>query len=201
MSDGTDNTIYQEWRHRFESVGCAQSRYLYILLLTSVFFWALHGHLIALDKEKVPDQELPFVGIEVNSVIVWASAPIVLGVTLLAALGTFPAIKKAHNKLSNGEENFERLDVHPTAIDFIVYGKCPLGLLFYPAFLSLVYIEASWIWFCFFKSDFNFSGSKVFLTVGAIALLWCLPRLLKLWYSKFKSMLIGLIKMFAKQGK
>ncbi len=194
MSNRTDNAnCKEEWKQRFEAVGRAQGRYLYVLLLSGVFFWALHWHLIGTDREKISNQELPLVGIAVDSVIVWASAPIVLGATLLAALGTFPAIKKAHDNFGNGDEDFERRDLHPTAIDFIVYGEGPFRLLSYPAFLSLVFVEASWIWFCFFKSDLDFLGRRVFLTVGAIILLWCFPRLLRFWYSKSRSMLHEMI--------
>lgn len=186
----------EDWKRRFQAVGRAQARYLYLLLVASVFFWALHVQVMVSAPMEVADQQLPLVGVTVNRVVVWATAPIVLGFTLLAAFGTFHAIKLASDKLGTlveGDQGFERLDVSPTAIDFIVYTKSPslrrLGLLSYPGFLSVVYVEAWWIWFCLLRSDRALPGWKVLVIIGAVVLLWCTYRLVELWLSKGKSAL------------
>jgi hypothetical protein len=201
MLDEAEQATYQEWKDRFQSVGRAQARYLYILLIAGVFFLVLHLNIMTKDDAAVAEQEVPLVGAIVSRVMVWATAPIVLGFTLLGALGTFRAIDVARNKLgpsAKGGEGFERLDVNPTVIDFIVYTKSTcvgwLGLLTYPVFLLAIYVESAWIWYCFLQSSLIFPGRKIFLTFGCVILVWCILPLAKFGYSKVKSMLCKAFK-------
>lgn len=143
-----------EWHRRFEAVGRAQARYLYLLLVSGAFCWALHVQVVSVMASGPSSQELPVVGVTVNRTVDWATAPILLGFVLLAAPGTFDALLHASDMdmlriRAKGDERFERLDVSPTAIDFIVYGKSRflrrVGLFSYPFFLPVIYSEAWWI--------------------------------------------------------
>ena len=75
----------QQWRERFRAVAKAQGRYLWLLLVAGIFYLALDT---TISEVAGPlRQKLPFVGIEVDSKVVWASGSMVLGFIALAALG------------------------------------------------------------------------------------------------------------------
>jgi hypothetical protein len=183
----------KEWRERFQAVGRAQARYLYVLLVAGVFYWALHVQVMSARAATPAEQQLPAVGVAVNRDIVWGTAPIVLGCIILACLGTFHALRRASEELgapARDDAVFESMDRSSTAIDFIVYAKSGwlsrLGLLSYPVFLSLVYVEAWCLWCSVFGTSVTFFGRGVSLVVGGGILILCFPRLFGLWLSKCK---------------
>lgn len=191
MPDEKD-IIREEWKRRLHTVGRAQTRYLYVLLIVGLFYLALHLQITDKTSATNTDQQLPLIGIIVNRLVIWASAPIVLGFILLAALGTFSAIQVAKDQLKIAPKDhlsFERIDIYPTAIDFIVYNKYigRLGAITYPVFLLLFYLEAWWIWLHLIRSDQTLPFWTVFVVIGIIVLLLCFPPIGRIWYLKIKS--------------
>lgn len=192
-----EHTQREEWRERFRAVAKAQGRYLWILLITGIFYLALDTTIS--QQAESPSQNLPLIGIEVDSKIVWASGSLVLSLIILAALGTFPAVTHASSKV-NPDDNgsaFERIDTEPTAIDLIVYTKpgasrlARLSLVTYPLFISLGVIESSWLWIRLVRSQ-PFSNLRwIFLVLGGAVTIACLPRLIGLWKSKINSIIRG----------
>jgi len=189
------NTNQEQWRERFRAVAKAQGRYLWILLIVGVFYLALDTTIS--QQTESSRQNLPLVGIEVDSKVVWASGSLVLSLIALAALGTFPAVTHASSKVNpdgNGRA-FERLDTEPTAIDFIVYTKpgasrwAKLGLLTYPLFITIWVIESICLWIRLARSKPFYAWQCVFLVLGGAATLFCLRRLIGLWISKMGSMM------------
>ncbi len=79
----------------FKQLGGLESRYLYLLLITGVFYWALHVQVTFAPTSAFVHQELPVIGVKVNQEVVRASAPTVIGFIILASLGTFQALKHA----------------------------------------------------------------------------------------------------------
>lgn len=189
------NTDQEQWRERFRAVGKAQSRYLWILLIAGVFYFALDRSIP--QETESSRQKLPLIGIEVDSKVVWASGSLVLSLIALAALGTFPAITYASSNVNASGDGraFERLDTHPTAIDFIVYAKpgaskwANLGLVTYPLFITICVAESMWLWVRLAGSKPFYNWHWVFLLLGGVAILASLPRLIRLWISKVGSML------------
>jgi len=185
------STTQDVWKDRFHAVARSQSRYLYLLLLVSLFYWALRvgaGEDAAGDIRRT---HLSLLDLSLDSRVVLASAPIVIGVVIAVPLGTFHAVTVASQQLGlSGDREFERFDVHPTAIDLAFYTANPRsaiarwGLLTYPAAISIAFVEAAWLWgFATFALP-AFPGQHVLSVIGAITLLSTLPRLLTLWLSK-----------------
>lgn len=189
-----DEEYCKEWKARFQAVGRAQARYLYVLLIAGTFYWALHVQIASAPPGADTQQEVPIIGVKVNGAVIRATAPTVLGFVILAALGTFRALTRASREiglLASGNDAFERHDTVPTAIDFVVYTTQPgrfsrLGLLSYPLALSLVYVEAGWIWVSVYRAHGAFLGRSTLLVTALGVLPFCLPGLLGLWLSKGK---------------
>jgi len=186
----------KDWRDRFRAVSQAQGQYLYALLIVGLFFASLaeaNGWSLQTRAEM---QDLSLLGIKVNSHTLLAAGPLVLSFLLLAALGTFPAVKFAHIQASKGLEGerlFERLDSVPNALDFAIYDglskdrKWKLGLLIYPACLWLVCIEAIAIAIRTACAHATLTITQQILTlVGFVFMLFVVPSLCSLTSSKLR---------------
>ncbi len=180
------------WVDRFHAVGRAQSRYLYSLLVVCLFFWALYSRLAS--EQHGTALSIPIAGIEIDGFVVLASGPVVISLVLLAALGTFPAIRTAQEKIGALGTPFEALDTSPTAIDFIVYsrheGVRRLALLSYPFALTLALVEAVWLW-NESRARPELPGHSLFVVVGALLLVWSTLRLVAYWWFKMRHMFTG----------
>jgi len=192
----SNNDVHVEWRKRFRAVARSQGRHLWLLLITAVFYLALDS---TVSRQAQPGrQQLPVVGIEVSSGVVWASGSLVLGFISLAALGTFPALTYAYsmaNPAKREDYPFESLDTEPTAIDFLVYATPGndawrrLALVTYPLFITFVVLESAWLWVRLLASKPSTVADFVFLVCGGAFTLACFIRLGKLWKSKITSMI------------
>lgn len=183
------------WRARFKAVAQAQGRYLYVLVVVAIFYLALDGELRPSNFEKVESVELPVIGIQVDPLVVWGTAPVVLALVCLAALGTFPALKMAFDKsdVKVRDRPFEAIDSVPTAIDFVVYVSSDkpwtrLGLATYPSFLTLFMTQASWMWLSLLSQRESVSQAKILLAVGGVLILISWIRLIALWLHKVRQM-------------
>jgi len=87
------------WTARLGVVGRAQARYLWLLLVTGLFYLAVHSR-IALGEPGTGDElVIPLVNLTLSAVPVWASGPAVLSTLLLALHGTLRAYKTAGKAL------------------------------------------------------------------------------------------------------
>jgi hypothetical protein len=185
-------SLENSWKARFQAVARAQNRYLYILLIACVFFWALRGRVrLAADTTQIT---LPIVDVEVEGLVVLAIAPIVIAFLLLAVLGTFPALRVAYKQMGGSSRDFESYDTEPTAIDFVVYSTSRnavrrLGLLSYPLVLTLALVEAVWLWVESLND--RILAGRVAQGMGIVLLLVCIPRMYNLWESKVKHLITG----------
>ena len=190
-----DLTEQQEWIDRFRAVAKAQGRYLWLMVVAGLFYLALDAAIS--EESRPPQQELPLIGIQVDAKVVWSSASCVLGFIALAALGTFQALRYAHERLNTRGNpfSFESCDTEPTAIDFVVYarpgtgGLAKFGLLTYPLFVTLVVGEAGWFWLRLLASKPSSPRDHLFLALGAMMIVGCLYRLAGLWKSKIAQMI------------
>jgi len=193
----TESTASQ-WTERFRAVARAQTRYIYLLAIVGIFYWALDTRLASATAPDVNELQVPVVGIKIDASAVWSSAAAVLGLLVNTLLGTFSAIRVAYKGAGGSlliREGFERLDTSPTAIDFFVYSRNPTGFaskaatLSYPLFISLFYFEGGWLWYRFYCSAYVVEARSVILVAGAVAMLACLPRLSALWVGKVRETL------------
>ena len=194
----TLDTDQNEWRDRFRAVAKAQGRYLWLLLFTGVFYIALDR---SVSQQAEPlRQQVPLIGVELSSHVVWASGSLVLGFIALATLGTFPALRHAYseaNPSGGSKHSFESLDTEPNAIDFAVYTLpgapkwTRLALATYPLFITIIVGEAVWLWYKLAQCRCSNPSDYVFLILGATATLASAYRLVKLWRSKLTAMAKG----------
>ena len=99
------------WLERAKAVEATQSRYLWLLLVLTLFYPALH-----LQTASVPGTvKVPFVDLVISTVPILASGTGVLSLIVLAIVGTMRALRRAQEtglSWRTGEE----FDVHPNVI-------------------------------------------------------------------------------------
>jgi len=188
----------RQWLERFREVSRAQSKYLFLLMLAGIFLLAQYAQVVSPSNGSGDPQIVAVEGIKLNPLILWAAGPIVLGLLLRATLGTLDALSVAHQHLAAGVDSvraFERIDTAPNALDFIVYrikpqkGRLAPSYLIYPLSITLAYIEGWYLLREYVRSAFVAPGDKPLLVLGGLSLLWCTPRLAKLWWQKGRRML------------
>jgi hypothetical protein len=185
MSDDTLTQEQIDWRERCKAVSLAHGRYLNALLLSGVFFLAMADKLawrVTVDATE----SIPFLGIALHAGTVLVAGVLVLSLILHASLGTFPAYTRAHIRAAHGLRDdlaFERLEVAPSAVDFIVYlhgssasRKRP-GLLIYPFALWLIVVEIGSFALAWLRRwDVLLPTQRVLVVLGIVVFLLALPR-------------------------
>lgn len=141
------------WLERLHVVGRAQARYLWILLVTMLFYLALKPR-VDLSSTDTP-LNVPIINLELSGSTVLSFGPLVMSFLVLAILGTLRAFGHTRRQLglkTSGDWSGEELDTSPNAIDFTLYttSKSPkivstAAHFAYPAFLSAALVEAAWI--------------------------------------------------------
>jgi len=200
MTEGTvqeKRPHFEAWLDRYEAIGRAQHRYMYLLLVLTAFFLVVDGCL----GSSVPDTGNPlridFIQLEVSKPIVWALGPPIIAFVLLAFLGTFAAAKAALEGLDASAPpglSGEAYDRVPNLIDFAVRtsGKdaLPTRVLAassYPAFATAVLLFVGLLVYRLFAHPVS---SWLRGAVAVVTLLLCVPvvaRLGRLWKRKMKS--------------
>jgi hypothetical protein len=147
----------QYWLKRLQAVGKAQGRYLWILLISALFYAALRARAIDSTAETTSfSLKVPLIDIELSAHVVLASGAPVISFLVLAVTGALRAFGQARTKLglgSGGDWSAEAVDTHPNAIDLALYttAKSPkliatVTYFVYPLFLTAALIEAAWLW-------------------------------------------------------
>ena len=166
------------WLDRLRVVGRAQARYLWILLVTMVFYAALQ--LRTATSPGTAALKVPLVDIEISAAATLASGTAVLSFLVLAVRGTMRAYRRAREKLglsAGADWSAEELDTSPNAIDFALYTtpESPKTLATivahfgYAFFLLVTLAEAAWLWWNLVAAR-TVSLWQVFALLGA--LLW-----------------------------
>ena len=169
--DMTD--LDQHWLERLQVMGRVQSRYLWILLITMIFYGALQAR-VYVDMDPL---KTPIVDLEISGLFVLGFGPALISFFVLAITGTMRATRTARARLNLGRGDWsgEELDTSPNALDLAFYTtpKTPKGIsvvthFSYVAFLALGLYESAWIakqlW------DAEAPTSYLFLILGAM--LW-----------------------------
>jgi hypothetical protein len=186
------NENKEKWEKRMAVVGQAQARYLWLLLLSGIFYWALYSK--SGKGNASSEVTAPVFGIELSSEVLLASAPFVIFSVITIIHGTFRAYSKAIEMLNLDEESkIEPYDVAPNPIDFAAYNpnkvsKIPEGLLLiaYPLFLSVFWVEGIYLLIALFCTENRISGYWVFAVSGAVLGIIASLLMLSFWWSRIK---------------
>jgi hypothetical protein len=190
--------IERNWERRLDSLGRAQSRYLWILLVTGLFFWSLKPTAGQLTSTA------PLIGIELDTAILEAASSSVLFILVLVAFGALSAYGVAYDEWKKAvgatpgsapEEDLlaEAADPVPNALDLAVYSVervhpriKTLMLFAYPGYLSIFAFEGIRLWCRFRTGPTTLPGYTFFLTTGAVLGVIASAQLLAFWFRRVR---------------
>jgi hypothetical protein len=86
------------WLERLQVMGKAQSRYLWILLITMIFYGPLQER-VSVDTDPL---KMPIVDVEISGPFVLGFGPALISFFVLAVTGTMRATRTARAKLNLG---------------------------------------------------------------------------------------------------
>lgn len=189
------------WQARLISIGKAQSRYLWALLILGLFFLSLGA------KSGTVDQAIPGIGIVLESHVILGAAPSILFILIIVVAGSLRAYGSAARELGldTGSKHLpdphlvKRSEAHdsvPNALDLAVFSSkrfeglpWTLLLLNYPVYLSVFALAAGYLWIQLVLNVESFSGWPLILwfffvmtslVLGIVALI----QILVLWYRR-----------------
>ena len=190
--------IRRHWEHRLESLGKAQSRYLWVLLVSGLFFWSL----------KPPATQgtstAPLIGIELDTAILEAASSSVLFILVLVAYGALSSYGVAYKEWKKAvglqpetppEEDLlaEAVDPAPNALDLAVYSLerahpriKTLMLFVYPGYLSVFAYEGIRLWCRSRTGPATMPGYSFFLIAGATLGVIAAAQLLVFWFGRVR---------------
>ncbi len=179
------------WLRRVEATGRAQARYLWLLLVTGLFFAALHTR--AQNSEQIT---VHLIDLELNARTVLAAGAPIMAFLILAVMGAIRAWTRALHKIrgTSWPLDAEPLDTYPNALDLAVYttdqtpGTLRNLLYFaYPLYLTGGLIEAAWLGLWVYWAP-ALSGRPIFL--GAFAVTWVPATILVLgmWWARLNKL-------------
>jgi uncharacterized membrane protein (DUF485 family) len=140
----------RHWLERLQVMGKVQSRYLWILLITMIFYGALQER-VYVDTDPL---KMPIVDVEISGSFVLGFGPALISFFVLAITGTMRATRTARAQLNLGRGDWsgEELDTSPNALDLAFYttreSPKPTAVVThfsYVAFLALGLYEAAWL--------------------------------------------------------
>jgi hypothetical protein len=126
--------------------------------------------------------EIPLIGFQLDTQLILLSGPLVLSFLILAFSGAVRAFNYAsaasHSDQVDGPWIAEKLDVHPNAIDMMVYHTpatprwiVTIGYFAYPLYLTIFLVEAAWLWYV----SIPILDEIAHATIGALSVLVWLP--------------------------
>jgi hypothetical protein len=156
-----------------------------------IFYYSLYLSAVELVS---PETSIPGIGVKISTIALLLTAPAVISFFLLAALGTLTALERAAVQIGIADsEDFEAEDLAPNLLDFVVYTteSTPRAVralcgLAYPLVFTVFWIEAV----SFFVVTWRIEDTVhwyLAAVVGGLLLLACLPRLIRLWWSRVRS--------------
>ncbi len=161
------------WIGRLEATGKAQARFLWLVLIGSLFFAALRFR-----TPQTAPIVVPVIKLELDAQTVLAAGGPILAFLVLAVLGAIRAWTRAVDEIRGTSTVIpvEALDSHPNAIDLAFYTtkrspKFVRTLLHfaYPTFVTGALVEAAWLGSWVWQAR-SLPGRVVFL--GILVVLW-----------------------------
>lgn len=193
VPDPDDPRNVDLWRARRATLDQIQARYLYLLLIASIFYWALDRQFYPIGMSLPPRVTFAFIQVELSSLLVWATGPVAMAFLCLALLGTGEAIRQTEGKLAGAKAAADvdggLFDAEPTALEMAFYSTPDAHRLWraftalsQPVAITLPCAFAAWLlvsplWWAF--SDFD--QYRAFRVAGTVMVIACVPRLARLW--------------------
>ena len=183
-----------KWIERAHALARTQANYVWILLVTGLFYFSLSDKSGSVSQSQ-SSPEIPLLGFPLDTHLVVLTAPLVLSLLILAFSGAVRAFKRASDaalsNARNGNWAAEKLDIHPNAIDMVVYHTedtpqwiVTIGYFLYPVYLSLFLIEAGWLWYVSFSWTSGIPGISLSI-VSAVLLVCACWQVLVGWKRRF----------------
>ncbi len=176
------------WLRRLEATGKAQARYLWLLLLTGLFFGALRVR--ASTSQPIT---VPLVDLELDATTVLAAGAPIIAFLVLAVMGAIRAWTRALEQIRGQSlRDAEPLDIYPNALDLAIYTteKSPVllrdALYFaYPLYLTVALAESAWLerWLL---GAAGVPGRTFFLAAGCLCWLGAATLVLIMWVARVK---------------
>ena len=164
------------WIDRFNACSKARAQYWWILAIVSLFYLALTSRLRA-SSGDLNEITLPFLGMPLDALVVWAAGPTVISLLLVGILGVFKARLRALTVLSDSldEADLEAVEHALTFVDFVAYEPekawAPLRAvkqLVYPLSLTLFFSEAVVLLWQLWQARGAVHYWPVFIVLGVI---------------------------------
>jgi hypothetical protein len=181
------------WVERLQTVGRAQARYLWLLLIIGIFYWAVQDQMAKALPGSSPVLQVPVVDLQLSASVVLATGPAVLAFVLLAYLGAVRAFSRAAEVLEldrpdEPETESEPLDTSPNAIDLAAYTTSttwpPITSLLYfvhPFVITAFLVEAIWLTLGVANSEHPIPGRWPWVCAGGILSFAALLRVGDTW--------------------
>jgi hypothetical protein len=159
---------------RFNACSKARARYWWILAIVSLFYLALTSRL-RLSPEELHEITLPFLGMPLDALVVWAAGPTTISLLLLGIFGVFKARVRALRALSAtlDEADLEAVEHALTFVDFVAYEpeqawapRRAVKQLVYPLSLTLFFSEAAVLLWQLWQARAEVQYWPVFIVVG-----------------------------------
>jgi hypothetical protein len=182
-------SVDPQWLARLQALGKMQARYLWFLVIASIFYLGLSSGTLRPTNGEV---KVPVLNLELGVAPILAAGPAVLSFLVLVVMGALRAYGRATENLgiersdprgeaTDTEPNFLDLAFYPTESTRPVLRYVPRIVLFkYPVFLSLVLVQPG----CLF-------WHSALSAVGIVGILvWCVAswRVAFYWHRRFRDL-------------
>ena len=192
--------LLNHWVSRLDSVGRAQSRYLYVLLIFGLLFGLLEYEFLTKTDFLIEPLKGPIINIPIRPSTILLFAPLVLAILEMGILGTMRAWNTARGEVRNilskniSSKSAVAYDNFPNLIDFVFYKTSKTKsrvLIFiiwvsYPLILTLFAIEG--LWMSRHLLDFNIVNCFL-IFISIFVWIAVILGLLKIWKSKIDNAL------------
>ena len=181
------------WEKRFDAVGAAQSRYLWVLLVAGIFYLSLGLAAAPATSNDTRVVEIPILGLELSTTAVWSSGPAVLSLLILVVVGSLRAAGVASRALGIDKlgSDAEAFDASPNAIDLAAYSTTKTGPkvrwllgLSYPGYLTLFLVQALLHLVALWRLAPDRPWVIVVASVSSVLLLWAGIMVVWFWRNR-----------------
>ena len=182
------------WLARLQALGKMQARYLWLLVIASVFYLGLSSGTL---RPTNGDVKVPVLNLELGVAPILAAGPVVLSFLVLVVVGALKAYLRAseHLRIDRYDPRGEAIDTEPNFLDLAFYSMgstrpvlrhVPRVVQFkYPVFLSAVLVQAGYLLWHSTPSVVGVVGVIVwFVAVWQVAWYWH-RRFRDLWLKRF----------------